>query len=206
MQFRTRVGPPKSTSSRLRHASAQACRSEIALRSVLCLMSDRDWPAMLIRAGKKGKVHMYDLRLLKTVAECRTVMERAKRQGNDAVYQDVFRRMCAISGHENDSPDDPLVRDFHSTLAAYEQILTEKNGRNQLAGRTRQKIKNKGIVQSLVDWASSSAETPGFKLLIDAGMPEFTGEYVVVLHRDRFSPEVVAKAQARLDAHGVAVP
>ncbi|MHB2210618.1 hypothetical protein [Methylobacterium sp. CM6257] len=149
---------------------------------------------------------MYDVRSLKTVAECRTVMERAKMQGKDAVYQDVFRRMCAISGHENDDPDDPLVRDFHATLAAYEQLLTEKNRRNQPAGRTRQKIKNKGIVQSLIDWASSSAETPGFTLLVEAGLPEFTGEYVVVRHPHRFPPEVVFKARARLDAHGIAVP
>jgi hypothetical protein len=35
--------------------------------------------------------------------------------------------MCAISGHENDYADDPLVRDFHAILAAYEQLLTEKN-------------------------------------------------------------------------------
>ena len=136
---------------------------------------------------------MYDLRSLKTLAECRTVMERAKRDGNDAVYQDMFRRLCAISGHENDDHDDPLVRDFHATLAAYEQLLTEKNGRNQPAGRTRQKVKNKGIVQSLSDWAVSKAETPGFKLLIEAGLSEFTGEYVVVRHADRFSPEVVAR-------------
>ncbi len=150
----------------------------------------------------EGRV--YDIGLLKTVAECRTVMERAKRSENDAVYQEVFRRMCAISGHENDDPDDPLVRDFHATLAAYEQLLTEKNGRNQPAGRTRQKIKNKGIVQSLIDWASSSAETPGFRLLVEAGLPEFTGEYVVVRHANRFPPEVVTKARIRLDAYGIA--
>ena len=149
---------------------------------------------------------MYDVRSLKTIAECRTVMERAKRAANDSVYQDVFRRMCAISGHENDDPDDPLVRDFHATLAAYEQLLTEKNGRNQPAGRTRQKIKNKGIVQSLSDWATSKAETPGFKLLVDAGLYEFTGECVVVRHAERFPPEVVAKARARLDAHGIQAP
>lgn len=149
---------------------------------------------------------MYDLTLLKTVTECRTVMERAKRAGKDSVYQDVFRRMCAISGHQNDDPNDPLVRDFHVTLAAYEQLLTEKNGRNQQAGRTRQKIKNKGIVQSLSDWATSSAETPGFRLLVEAGLPEFTGEYVVLRHPERFSPDVVAKARARLDAHGIEAP
>src|SRR3954465_12225712 len=68
-------------------------------------------------------------------------------------------------------PDDPLVRDFHATLAAYEQLLTEKNGRNQTAGRTRQKIKNKGIVQSLSDWASSSAETPASSFSLKLGCP-----------------------------------
>lgn len=149
---------------------------------------------------------MYDLKMLKTVADCRMVMDRAKKKGDDTVYQDVFRRMCAIAGHENDDPDDPLVRDFYATLAAYEQLLTEKNGRNQPAGRTRQKIKNKGIVQSLSDWATSKEETLGFKLLVEAGLPEFTGEHVVVRHAERFSHEVVKKARVRLDAHGIEMP
>ena len=68
---------------------------------------------------------MYDVAKLRTAEECRTVMERAKARGLDDVYQQVFRRYCALVGTVHDDPSDPLVADFYKTLAAYEQLLTE---------------------------------------------------------------------------------
>lgn len=149
---------------------------------------------------------MYDVGKLKTVADCRTVMERALQRDMTAVYQAAFRRMCEIAGSEQDDPADPLVRGFHSMLAAYEQLLTEKNGRTTPASRTRQKLRNKGVYQCLIDWTEGTAETDGFKLLIEAGMPELTGEYLVASHPDRFPSHVVALAGERLSRHGVRLP
>jgi hypothetical protein len=128
---------------------------------------------------------MYDASKLKTVAECRIVLDRARAQ-NAA----VFRRMCQAVGSENDDPDDPLVRDFYETLATYEQLLTEKNGRNTIGTRTRQKLENKGVHLSLVEWTRGKIETNGFTLLIDAEMPEYTGEYLVTRYAARFPPDV----------------
>ena len=107
----------------------------------------------------------YDVGMLKTVAECRTVMKRAKEHGKDHVYVAVFRRQCALVSYQNDDHADPLIRDFQETLAAYEQLLSEKNGRNQAARRTRQKIADKGVHQSLIEWTRGKLETNGLKLL-----------------------------------------
>lgn len=149
---------------------------------------------------------MYDAMLLKTPAECRTVMERAKQQGLDDFYRQVFRRYCELVGNENDDPNDPLVRDFYVTLAAYEQLLTEKHGKNTPATRTRQKIKNKGVYQSLVEWTRGKTETNGFVLLTEQDMPEYTGEYIVARYRDRFPSDVVDLAVDRLTKHGIGLP
>jgi hypothetical protein len=149
---------------------------------------------------------MYDVNKLKSLTECRTVMERARKQSRADVYDAVFRRMCKLVGTENDDPNDSLVRDFFETLAAYEQLLTEKHGRNTPAGRTRQKIINKGVHQSLVEWTKGSTETEGFKLLVDAGMPEYTAEYLVARYAERFSADVVSLAQQRLTAHNISLP
>ena len=146
---------------------------------------------------------MYDASKLKTVAECRIVLERARARRLDDVYSAVFRRLCQLVGNENDHPDDPLVRDFYETLAAYEQLLTEKNGRNTPATRTRQKLANKGVHLSLIEWTRGKIETNGFTLLVDAGLPEYTGEYLVARYADRFPPDVVQLAQERLEKHGV---
>lgn len=148
----------------------------------------------------------YDVANLKSVSGCRTVMERARARNLPEVYNAVFRRMCQLVGSENDDPSDPLVRDFFETLAAYEQLLTEKNGRSQLAHRTRQKISNKGVYQSLIEWTRGKAETEGFKLLVQAGLPEFTGEYLVVRYAERFPEDVVNAARERLTLHGISLP
>jgi hypothetical protein len=154
----------------------------------------------------KGKGLTYDVAVLKTVAECRTVMERAKEKGQKEVYTAVFGRMCELVGNEKDDPTDPLIKDFYETLAAYEQLLSEKNGRNQPAGRTRQKIANKGVHQSLIEWTRAKVETNGFNLLVAAGLAEFTGEYLVVRYAERFPEDVVALAKKRLAQHDIALP
>ena len=133
-------------------------------------------------------------------------MERSKKKGMTDIYRKVFKRYCELVGHENDDPSDPLMAEFFETLAAYEQLLSEKNGRQTPAARTRQKIRNKGVHQSLVEWALSKAETNGFNFLVDARLPEYTSEYLVVKYADRFPKHVVDLASERLKRHDIAVP
>jgi hypothetical protein len=146
---------------------------------------------------------MYDVAKLATPGDCRTVMARAKQRGMHDVYAAAFKRYCALVGSANDDPSDPLVRDFYETLAAYEQLLTEKNGSTTIASRTRQKIKNKGVHQSLTEWTRGKTETNGFTLLVEAGLPEYTAEYLVTKYADRFPDEIVALARSRLLSHDV---
>ena len=56
----------------------------------------------------------------------RNLMANAKRLNRDDIWREAFRRLCALDGIDQ---TDPLHRDFYQTLAAYEQLLTEKNGR-----------------------------------------------------------------------------
>jgi hypothetical protein len=71
---------------------------------------------------------------------------------------------------------------------------------------TRQKVKNKGVLDSLIDWTLSKAETPGFKQLIDEGLPQYTGEYIVAKYASRFPPDAVRLAKERLIHFGVEPP
>lgn len=149
---------------------------------------------------------MYDVSVLKTAEDCRTVMKRAKDAGQGDFYDLVFRRYCEIVGNDFEDPTDPLIRDFHETLAAYEQLLTEKNNRSTKATRTRQKIDNKGVYQSLVEWTRGKVETNGFSLLVEKGLPEYTGEYLVARYAGRFPDDVVELAHERLKAHDITLP
>jgi hypothetical protein len=152
-----------------------------------------------------AKPGIYDASKLTTPKDCQTVMQRAKDRNLPEVYNAVFKQYCKLVGAANDDPSDPLIRDFFETLAAYEQLLTEKNGRTTLASRTRQKIINKGVHQSLVDWTRGKEETSGFKLLVEVGLSEYTGEYLVMRYASRFPEDVVSLASHRLAAHGISV-
>ena len=130
-----------------------------------------------------------------SVADLTKLMANAKRLGEDETYKQAFVRRCELEGVDY---SDPMHRDFYQALAAYELTLEEKHGRKQAAGRTRQKLKNKGVEQCLIDWASSSQETSGFVALAERGLMELTAEHVVLKYADRFDPGVVAAAQRRL--------
>ncbi len=127
--------------------------------------------------------------------EIRTVMENSKTKNRKDVYQAAFIRLCEVEGM---SYEDPLHRDFYQVLAAYEQLLTEKNGKTTKASRTRQKLKRHGIEKCLEDWATSTSPTQGFELLVAANMRELTGEYIILKYPERFSDEAVQAAEKRL--------
>jgi len=89
----------------------------------------------------------YDVeKVLQTAEDCRRVMARALAKGDIGPDQAAFRRLCALTGAANDDPADPLVRAAWEAVAAYEQTLYQKHGRNQSAARTRQKNQGKRCV------------------------------------------------------------
>ena len=124
----------------------------------------------------------------------RNLMKNARRLAREDVYKLAFQRLCALEGQ---ACEDPLERDFLQVLNAYEELLYEKHGRRTPATRTRQKLKNKGVRQCLMDWTRGEP-TSGFELLMKRELPELTGEYLVVKHADEFSAELVAAAKRRL--------
>jgi hypothetical protein len=128
-------------------------------------------------------------------AQLRTLMENAKRMGREDIWRQAFDQFCSLEGADK---EDPLERAFYRTLGAYEQLLTQKNRRATRASRTRLKLKSKGVVACLEDWAKSKEAPESFDLLVAHGMIEMTGEQLVLTYPDRFSPEAIAGATARL--------
>ncbi len=130
-------------------------------------------------------------------------MENAKNLQRDDIYKLAFRRQSFLAGQNYDGP---LEKDFWGVIIAYEQCLTEKNQRTTRASRTRQKIKNKGFKQCLIDWAMNEGTTEGFDLLIKNDLYQLTGEYLVIKYKDQFDEEVVLRAQLRLEEKGALLP
>ena len=64
----------------------------------------------------------------------RTLMQNAKRMGREDIWRQAFDQLCSLEGA---TQTEPLDRAFYSTLAAYEQLLTQKNRRATRASRRR---------------------------------------------------------------------
>jgi hypothetical protein len=143
---------------------------------------------------------MFDTSKLKSATEARNLMENAKERGRQDIYQAAFRRLGQIEGKDH---DDIVVRQFWVAVSAVEECLRQKHGKSLKANYTRRKAARVGEVACLTDWALKKQETEGFKMLVDAGLADQTGEYVVVKNPDRFSPEAVAAATQRLVDHHI---
>ncbi len=130
--------------------------------------------------------------------ELNKLIANAKKQNEQDVERAAFRRLIYIS--PVDAPGS-LEHDFWSTVIAFEHLLKQERGKTVLLARTRQKLKRVGVVQTLTDWATDTKETDGFQMLIERGMPDLTGEAIVLRHPHRFSSDVIHSARARLVQH-----
>jgi hypothetical protein len=144
-----------------------------------------------------------DVTKLKIVQEAENLMANARRMGREDVYQLAFARKCELEGSRHDDPSDPLIKEFWMMIAAYEQLLSDKNGKRTAAARTRQKVARDGVIATMQSWARKRGPTMGFELLTAAGQWKLTGEALVIKHADRFAPADVVAAQQRLIKHGI---
>ncbi len=130
----------------------------------------------------------------------KTLIENARKHGALEVEAAAFRKLISLVPAETPGT---VEYDFWRIIQAFEFVLSDERGRTTRLGRTRQKVARVGVAQTLRDWALDDGETDGFKMLLDRGMPELTGEAVVLRHADQFEPDVVSAARGRLERAGV---
>lgn len=139
-------------------------------------------------------------RLLAAIARCedpiqlRQQIKNARKQGNSIVADTAFRKLASLVPGE--APGS-LEFSFWEAIQAFEEAKSESAGKKIRLGYTRRMVKTKGIAATLEGWALGK-ETDGFDTLMQLGMPELTGEAVILRHPDEFSDEVVRAAQDRL--------
>ncbi|HEV7228906.1 hypothetical protein [Brevundimonas sp.] len=131
--------------------------------------------------------------------ELRQLVDRARALGAKPVEEAAFRKMVTLGiDHEAGS----VEHDFWVTVNAFEADLKQERGKTVRLGRTRQKVARDGVVKTLADWAIKPP-TDGFHMLLERDLPELLGEAIVMRHADRFEPDVVEAARARLIDAGV---
>jgi hypothetical protein len=145
-------------------------------------------------------------KMLKFVEQCedtdklKSLITNARDGGASRVADAAFRKLISILPSERPGT---VEHDFWQTVHAFELTLSEERGRTTRLSRTRQKVARVGVVQTLKDWALGETETDGFRMLLERGMPELTGEAIVLRHTKHFEPEIVVAARKRLESKGV---
>jgi hypothetical protein len=132
---------------------------------------------------------MIDVSKLATVQECRILMTKAARLGRIDVRHAALRRCVEL---QVPSDRDPVG----GVLAALEEVFRLCYGRALKANRTRGKAKAVGVVALLTDWALGHGEDSGFDMLIEEGLGDYTGEYVVAVNAPAFVAEAVKRRAA----------
>lgn len=147
-------------------------------------------------------------KILAFIAQCqdpnklKSLIKNARDRGHTALADAAFRKLISLVPSERPGT---VEYDFWQTVIAFEYVLTEERERTTRLSRTRQKVARVGVVQTLTDWALSDKETDGFRMLLERGMPELTGEAIVLRHPDTFDQQARIAAGRRLAAAGVDV-
>ena len=142
----------------------------------------------------------FDIESCTDSEKLRSFRQNALRLDRKDLADRAFRQLCKVAGMDMNTA---LESDFYVVLSAYEELLTEKNGRTTRASRTRQKLSKTSVKKCIEDWALKDGETDAFKLLIERQMGELTAEYLVLKHSSEFDDAIVSSARKRLDKYGI---
>lgn len=126
----------------------------------------------------------------------RLIRGQALKQGDIPIANKTLKKISFIIADKY--KDEPIEYLFQQSLAAREELLLEKHGHHQTAGRTRKALKENGLESCLEAWAGAKEPTSGFVSLVGNDLTELTAEAIVVTHPEKFSEETQATARKRL--------
>jgi len=137
----------------------------------------------------------FDVKKLKTPADCRNFMKNARKKGREDLYALAFKRLCELEARQD---PDPIVVEFWRAITALEEVRRAKHGKTVKANRTRRKVQKDGVMATIEALVLAKKPSDGFKWLVDANLAELTAEHIVTRYPEHFSAQVLAAAQVRL--------
>ena len=129
---------------------------------------------------------------LKTPEECIQFANKCTDLAREASRRAIELRALT---HGNIST---VETELWKALYAYEEILTKKNQRRTLAGRTRQMITRYGIIGTAERAVNRKIEAMGYKVLVEMGMQDLTFESVITKFPESFGKDIVKLCSERL--------
>ena len=136
---------------------------------------------------------------LRTPEECDIFAKNAEAMGRPDLASQAKRRRVELQA-ESSGADSAAEREALQAVYAYEEVLSQKNGRRTRATRTWQMIQRHGIIEAVERAVNRSVETQGYRALIEMGMEDLAFEAVVSKHPHLFSEDAVKISRERLKA------
>ena len=137
------------------------------------------------------------IKRLTTVESCQRFAANATRLGRPDLADEARKRAVQLRAESHGAETD-AEKECLQAIYAYEEVLSDKNGRRTSAARTWQMIKRHGILKAAERAVNRAQETAGYKALIEMGLQEFAFEAVILRHPHVFSPDAVAISKLRL--------
>lgn len=137
------------------------------------------------------------IKRLDTPKKCEIFARNATKHGRPDLAQEALQRAIEIRADEHGAGTS-AEREVLRAIYAYEELLTNKNGRRTRANRTWQMIKRHGIVEAAERAVKRDVAPQGYTLLEEIGLQEYAFEAVILRYPEVFSDEAKRISQERL--------
>lgn len=135
---------------------------------------------------------------LKTVEDCKHFADNALQRGEPQLAEQARERAIQIRAASHGAQTQ-VEYECLQAVYAYEEVLSQKNGKRQPAARTWQMIKKHGIIAAVEGVVMRPQDTQGFSALKNMGLIAYAFESVVLKHPASFRDEAVEMARKRMN-------
>jgi hypothetical protein len=136
---------------------------------------------------------------LRTPDECEQFAKNALERGHPDLAKEAKVRAVQLRAEQYGATSE-AEREALQAVYAYEEVLSQKNGRRTRASRTWQMISRHGILGAVERAVDREQETQGYVALVEMGLEDFAFEAVVLRHPELFGQAAIEKSTERLKA------
>lgn len=137
------------------------------------------------------------IKRLDTIKKCQNFERNAMNKGRPDLAAESRQRAVQLRAEEHEA-ESVAEKEALQAVYAYEDLLTNKNGRTTRASRTWQMIKRHGIIEAVERAVKRDTVTQGYTMLVEMGLEEHAFEAVILRHPEVFSPEAIDISRRRL--------
>lgn len=133
---------------------------------------------------------------LKTPEECEIFAVNVMRLGHTNLALQARERAVQLRAQSYGASSE-IEKECLEAIFAYEEALSNKNGKRTRASRTWQMVDRHGIIAAVGRAVNRKSDATGYLILKDIGLQSYTFEAIVLRHPESFPNDIVEVARDR---------